>query len=128
MGVKSARVLAYIQGQHFIKRQFFAGFQIGVDAFKSKVTVKEVNRLDNAMPVTASGSSNLSSHYLNAHPYIGVRFPLSGINLDRIAGLEAARVLDAYDEGLAMYYHGTTKIRTNRSVNSMKIDNRVKQR
>jgi hypothetical protein len=116
----------YIQGQYFIKSQFFAGLQIGADALKSKVTVTEVNTLANPFPRQANGNSNISSHYLNANPYIGVRFPLSNINLDLIVGLESAYVIDAYDEGLARYYDGTTEIRTNHSVKTIKIDNRIK--
>ncbi|MDB5287555.1 MAG: hypothetical protein JWR05_2504 [Mucilaginibacter sp.] len=116
----------YIQGQYFIKSQFFAGLQIGADALKSKVTVTEVNTLANPFPRQANGNSNISSHYLNANPYIGVRFPLSNINLDLIAGLESAYVIDAYDEGLAKYYNGTTEIRTNHDIKTIKIDNRIK--
>lgn len=117
----------YIQGQYLIKSRFFAGLQIGADALKSQVTVTGVTTLGNPFPYQANGNSNISSHYLNANPYIGVRFPLSNINLDLIAGFEAAYVLDAYDEGLAKFkFYGPSEIRTNRGVKTIKIDNRIK--
>jgi hypothetical protein len=117
----------YIQGQYVTKTRIIAGLQIGVDALKSKVDITEAHLSAYPLyPIKTTGTSNISSHYINTNPYVGYRFPISKITLDAIAGLEIAYVADAYDEGSAKNKTGESFITTNRGTKTINTDTRIK--
>jgi hypothetical protein len=101
------------------KSGFMIALESGIETLRSKTDI--LYAVDTSTPVAASGSTTLKVSFLYLTPFIGYRYPIKGVTMDVMAGLDLGHCLKMAESGRATDVSGKV-YRADRSLNTPKGD------